>query len=88
MSKPIHIEIIEKARSLIQDEKQWCRSEMAFDRYGTPVCATNDAAIKWRAYGALEAAAHKMVGDSGRAIDLAVIAVKHFGDCDALMRVQ
>jgi hypothetical protein len=88
MSKPIQIQIIEMARLLVQDEKKWCRSQMAFDSYGTPVCPTDDTASKWCAYGALVAAAHNMAGDSGRAIDLAAIAVKDFGDCDALMRVN
>ena len=88
MSKPIHIQIIEMARLLVNNEKKWCRSEMALDIYGTPVCPTDDTASKWCAYGALVVAAHNMAGDSGSAIDLAAIAVKHFGDCDALMRVN
>ena len=86
MSKPIHIQIIEMARLLVEDERKWCRSQMAFDSYGTPVCPTDDTASRWCAYGALVAAAHNMAGDSGRAKDLAAIAVKHFGDCDALMK--
>ena len=88
MSKPIHFQIIETARLLVQDEKKWCRSQMAFDSNGMAVCPTADAASMWCAYGALVAAAHHMTGNSGRAIDLAGMAVKYFGDCDALMRVN
>ncbi len=41
MSKPIHIQIVAKARSLLQDEKAWCRGELAFDNSGSPVCPTD-----------------------------------------------
>ena len=88
MSKPIQIQIIEEARSLIQDEKQWCRGELAFDIYGAPVCPTGPTASKWCAYGALVAVSHRMAGDTSRAFDLADVAAKHFGGSDAIMKVN
>ena len=88
MSKPIHIQIIEEARSLIQYEKAWCRGELAFDIYGAPVCPTACTASKWCTYGALVAVARNMARDSSRAFDLADVAAKHFGGSDAIMRVM
>ena len=88
MAKPIHFQIINEARSLIGDEKRWCRSEMALDGAGRTVCATADKATKWCAYGALIVAAYRVTGDTDRAFDLVDGAVSAFGGCDALMRLN
>jgi hypothetical protein len=88
MSKPIHVQIIKAAHVLVGDEKKWCRSEMALDKYGASVCATDDKASKWCAYGALVVAAYQMTEDTSRAFDLADPAASLFGGCDALMRVN
>ena len=45
MSQPIHVHIIKEARALVGDERKWCLREMAFDKYGTPVCPSNESAI-------------------------------------------
>jgi hypothetical protein len=34
MSKPLKVQIVEKARALIEDEKHWCRGELARDADG------------------------------------------------------
>ena len=31
MSKPLKAQIVEKARALIEDERHWCRGELAGD---------------------------------------------------------
>jgi hypothetical protein len=86
MSQGINIQIIKEARALLGDEEKWCRKEMAFDRYGRPVCATDEGARRWCAYGALVAAAHAMTSGRSQAFDLADGAAALFGGCDALMR--
>jgi hypothetical protein len=32
MSKPLRVQIVERARALIQDERHWCRGELASEQ--------------------------------------------------------
>ena len=34
MSKTLKLQVIEKARDLIEDERRWCRGELARDKNG------------------------------------------------------
>src|SRR4029079_15560229 len=88
MPKLIHIQLAERARALLQDEKAWCRGELAVDNSGSPVCPTANTASKGCAYGALVAVAHRMAGDSPGAFDLADVAARHLGGSDAIMRAN
>jgi hypothetical protein len=88
MSQPIHVQIIKEARTLIADEKNWCRRQMAYDRDGVTLCATDSKAAKFCAYGGLIAAAHHMTKDCGRAYDLASHTVSYFGGSSALIEVN
>ena len=38
MSKPLNIQIVERARSLIEKEEHWCRGTLAMDARGNAVC--------------------------------------------------
>jgi hypothetical protein len=71
MSKPLTRPIIERARSLIADENHWCRAALARDDHGLQVDPTDSTARQRCAFGALVAAAFELVGDIGRAHDLA-----------------
>jgi hypothetical protein len=71
MSKPITRPIIERARTLIEDENHWCRAALARDERGRQVDPTDMTAHQRCALGALVAAAFELVGDIKRAHDLA-----------------
>ena len=76
MSRPLKIQIVERARTLIADEEHWCRCELARDARGTGVCPTSDTAVKRCGLGALIAAAYEITGDQLTAHDLAIRATQ------------
>jgi hypothetical protein len=88
MSKLLKVQIIEAARALIANENHWCRRQMAFDRDGGAVCATDGSAFKLCGYGALIAAARHMTNDCSRAHELAANAASCFGGSDALIAIN
>jgi len=88
MSKPLKVQIIEKARALIEDEQHWCRGELARDASGNPVCPTDSRAKRRCALGAMIAAAYEITNDYGRAQDLAVGAVRSFRATATLVNVN
>ena len=63
MSRPLKLQIVEKARALISDEKHWCRRHLAEDGNGVSVSPTSASAIKWCALGALIATAYQLTHD-------------------------
>ena len=75
MSQPLKVQIIEKARALIADERHWCRGELARDINALSVCPTDSRAEKRCALGALIVAAYQITNDYSRAHDLAISAV-------------
>ena len=76
MSKPLKVQIVEKARALIEDEKHWCRGELARDAEGLSVDATSSSAIRRCALGALVSAAYQLTNDQWHAYDLAINALR------------
>jgi hypothetical protein len=46
MSKPLRVQIVERARALIQDERHWCRGELARDANGFSVGPTDSGATR------------------------------------------
>jgi hypothetical protein len=88
MSQPIHEQIIKEARTLIADEKNWCRRQMAYDRDGMAVCATDRKAAKFGSYGAVIAAAHRLMDNSKLADALAGSAVSYLGGSSTLIKVN
>ena len=76
MAKPFKVQVIEKARALIEDERHWCRGELARDMNALSVCPTDRRAERRCALGALIAAAYQLTNDFSRAHDLAISAVR------------
>jgi hypothetical protein len=76
MSKPVKVQIVEKARALIEDERHWCRGELARDLNALSVCPTDSRAVRRCALGALIASAYQITNDFSRAHDLAIGAVR------------
>src|SRR6478672_11693951 len=69
MSKTLKHQIVEKARALIEDERHWCRGELARDMNALSVCPTDTRAVRRCALGALIAAAYQIINDLSRAHD-------------------
>ena len=60
MSRPLKVQIIQRARALIADEQHWCRRHFGEDANALPVSPTSASAIKWCALGAVIAAAYQL----------------------------
>jgi hypothetical protein len=76
MSRPLKLQIVERARALIADESHWCRGELARDLNGMGVCPTSDTAMKRCGLGALIMAAYQLTNDHRAAYDLAIQAMR------------
>jgi hypothetical protein len=86
----IHVEtsqlqIVERARALIEDERCWCRNELARDVNGRLVDPTDQRAVRRCGLGALIAAAYQITDDQRRAHDLAVTALRPFNGSTTLV---
>jgi hypothetical protein len=88
MSKPLKVQVIEKARALIEDERHWCRGELARDMHALSVCPTDTRAERRCALGALIAAAYQLTNDFSRAHDLAITAVRPLYGSATLVNVN
>ena len=88
MSKPLNVQIIERARSLIEDSKHWCRGTLAVDARGNPVCPTGTRAKRRCAIGAIIAAAYEFTSDSRQAYDLGVSVVRTFRSASTVVNVN
>jgi hypothetical protein len=62
-SKPLKIQIVERARALIADEEHWCCRHFGEDANGSPVSPTSASAITWCGLGAVIAAAYELTHD-------------------------
>jgi hypothetical protein len=76
MAGPLNRIIINRARVLISDEKNWCRGVLARNERGDAVDPTDSTAFRRCAYGALVAAAYELVHDIPKAHNLAVAAAR------------
>jgi hypothetical protein len=63
MSRPLKLQIVERARALIADEQHWCCSHLAQDASGVSVSPTSARAVKRCALGAVIAAAYQLTHD-------------------------
>jgi hypothetical protein len=88
MSKTLKHQVIEKARSLIEDERHWCRGELARDTNAVSICPTDSGAERRCALGALIAAAYQITNDLSRAHDLAISAVRPLYGSATLVNVN
>jgi hypothetical protein len=67
LSKPLKIQIVELARTLISDEQHWCRRHFGEDADGFPVSPTSASAIRWCGLGAVIAAAYQLTRNTDAA---------------------
>jgi hypothetical protein len=76
MARPLKVQIIEKAKELIQDERHWCSGYLAVDAFRFSADPTAEEAIKRCALGALIAAAYQFTTDKTWAYQLASNALR------------
>src|SRR5262245_39389744 len=88
MARPLQIQIVERARALIADERHWCRGELARAVNGDGVCPTSASAVRRCALGAVVAAAHELTHNLGVAHDLAFKALRPQDGTATLVRVN
>jgi hypothetical protein len=88
LSRPLKIQIVERARALIADEEHWCRGELARDAKGRGVCPMSDSATKRCGLGALIMAAHQITDDRRAAHDLAIRAMRPLYSTATLVKVN
>jgi hypothetical protein len=63
MSRPLKLQIVERARALIADEQHWCRRHLGEDVNGVAVSATSANAVKRCGLGAVIVAAYQLTND-------------------------
>jgi hypothetical protein len=76
MAKPLNVQILERARALIANERHWCPGTFARDGRGFPVNPMDNSAEQRCALGALVAAAHELTADPDLAHQLAASAMR------------
>jgi hypothetical protein len=80
MSRPLKLQIVERARALIADEQHWCRGHLAQDVSGVAVSPTSANAVKRCGLGAVIAAAYELTRDFDAAHRLGHSALRpHYG---------
>jgi hypothetical protein len=70
MSRPLKVQIVERARELVADEQNWCQRHLALDVNGASVSPTSTAAVKRCGLGAVIAAAYQLTHDLDEAYHL------------------
>jgi hypothetical protein len=88
MSRPLKVQIVERARALIADESHWCRGELARDSNGMGVCAMSEGAVKRCGLGALIMAAYQITSDRQEAVGLAIKAMRPLHGSATLMQIN
>jgi hypothetical protein len=88
MAKPLQLQIIETARALIADERQWCPRHLALDERGVGVLPTSNSAVKRCALGAVIAAAFRLTRDYDAARHLALNALRPHYSTATLLHVN
>jgi hypothetical protein len=76
MARPLQLQIVEKARALIEDKERWCRNHIALDANGVSVFPTSSSAVKRCGLGALIAASYELTGNHDAADRLAYDALR------------
>jgi hypothetical protein len=88
MAKPIRVQVLERARALISDERHWCPGDLARDARGFPVSPIDKSAVQRCALGALVAAAHDLTGDPVAARHLATTAMRPLVGATSLTHIN
>jgi hypothetical protein len=71
MAKPIHKQVLERARDLVAGRRTWTRFTLALSANNRTCKPTDAHAVRFCAYGALVRAAYELTSDTNRAEELA-----------------
>ena len=88
MSRPLKVQIVERARELIADEQFWCRRHFGVDVNGFAVSPTSASVVKWCGLGALLMASYEITRDHRAAYDLAIRAMRPLHGTATLVKVN
>src|SRR5262245_40245586 len=88
MARPLKLQIVEQARSLIADEQHWCRGQLAEDARGRIVVPTSAKAVRRCGLGAVIAAAFGLTQDYDAAYTLAHNALRPYCGLSTLVHVN
>ena len=88
MAKPIRVQLLERGRALIEDERHWCPGDLARDARGFPVGPTDSGAKQRCALGALVAAAYELTGDLHWARQFATTAMRPLMGATSLTHIN
>jgi hypothetical protein len=88
MSKPLKLQIVQQARSIIAEKERWCRGHIAEDASGVGVFPTSALAVKRCALGAVIAAAYELTHDYDAANELAHNALRPHCGVSTLVHVN
>ena len=88
MSRPLKVQMVERARGLIANEQHWCRHHLALDNNGVVVSPTSARAAKLCALGAVVAAAYQLTHDYDAAHQLGHEVLAPIYRAAILMRVN
>jgi hypothetical protein len=88
MAKPTQVQLLERARALIADERHWCPGDLARNATGLPVSPTDPNAVQRCALGALVAAAHEFTSDPELAHRLAATAMRPLVGATSLAHIN
>ena len=73
---PVRLQVLERARALIEDKRRWCSGDLARDAMGLSINPTDNNAEQRCALGALLAAAYQLTGDLKNAQEVAMTAMR------------
>lgn len=88
MAKPSRVQILERARALIADQRHWCPGDLARDARGFSVGPTESSARQRCALGALVAAANEFTSDPDVAHHLATTAMRPLVGATSLTHIN
>jgi hypothetical protein len=88
LSRPLKVQIVERARALIANEQHWGRRHLALDKNGAVVSPTSAKAMKRCALGAVVAAAYQLTHDYDAAHQLGHEVLAPIYRAAILMRVN
>ena len=88
MSRPLKVQIVEQARSLIADEQHWCRGQLAEDARRRIVVPTSAKAVRRCGLGAVIAVAFKLTQNYDAAYSLAQNALRPYCGLSTLVHVN
>jgi hypothetical protein len=88
MARPLQVQIVERARVLIEDKEHWCRNHIAMDANGVSVFPNSLSAVKRCGLGALIAAAYELTRDHDAADRLAYDALRPHCGSSTLIHIN